>query len=87
MNRPTCSSIEACPAQEYSQTRRRFLADHWPTKDNGQIVEAPGEAWLRVEVALRIGGRGLSGRSSLARLLDETVRCAGLGSVRSAILT
>jgi hypothetical protein len=41
----------------------------WPTRDSGPIPEAPGETWSRVNDALCGGGRGLSGKSSLARLL------------------
>ena len=41
----------------------------WPTPDSGWIVEAPGEAWNRVNQALERGKRGLAGRSSLPRLL------------------
>lgn len=43
----------------------------WPRYDSGSIAEAPGETWRRVDWALRLGKRGLSGRSSLARLLRE----------------
>ena len=48
----------------------------WPTADSGPIPEAPGETWLRVETALRVGVRGLPGGDSLARLLN-TKRAKG----------
>jgi hypothetical protein len=41
----------------------------WPTENSGPVAAAPGERWPAVEDALRRGGRGLPGRSSLARLL------------------
>ncbi len=41
----------------------------WPTRDAGWIVEAPGEAWNRIDEALERGLRGLPGDSSLPRLL------------------
>jgi hypothetical protein len=41
----------------------------WPSFCSGPIPEAPGETWLSVDAALRQGGRGLAGNSSLARLL------------------
>jgi hypothetical protein len=49
----------------------RARSGSWPTADTGQILEAPGETWLGIENALRGGGRGLPGGSSLARLLAE----------------
>src|SRR5262245_25765063 len=43
----------------------------WPTAKSGPIVDAPGETWLAVDMALRMGRRGLPGGSSLAMLLAE----------------
>jgi hypothetical protein len=43
----------------------------WPTIDSGPIPEAPPETWLRVETALRNGGRGLRGGSTLAQFLTR----------------
>ncbi|MBW3541452.1 MAG: hypothetical protein KY476_14390 [Planctomycetes bacterium] len=43
----------------------------WPTDRSGPIVDAPGETWLAVDLALRRGRRGLPGGSSLARLLAK----------------
>lgn len=42
----------------------------WPDATSGQILEAPGETWGKVRLALLAGKRGLK-RSSLARLLAE----------------
>jgi len=43
----------------------------WPKADSGGIGDAPGEKWMSVENALRLGLRGLPGGSSLARLIKE----------------
>ena len=43
----------------------------WPSKDSGSIAEAPEETWIHVDDALRGGGRGLRGGSSLAQLLAQ----------------
>jgi hypothetical protein len=41
----------------------------WPTCESGEIREAPGETWKRIQTALVEGLRGLPGGSSLPRLL------------------
>src|SRR5438270_444564 len=41
----------------------------WPTADSGFIPEAPREKWANINAGLRLGLRGLSPGSSLARLL------------------
>src|SRR5262245_22859972 len=41
----------------------------WPHSESGPIPEALNETWRRVDNALRVGLRGLSGGSSLAQLL------------------
>jgi superfamily II DNA or RNA helicase len=43
----------------------------WPVQVSGPIVDAPGETWVNIDAALRIGLRELPGGSSLARLLAE----------------
>ncbi len=42
----------------------------WPRMDSGQILGTE-DTWRRIDSALRLGLRGLSGGSSLARLLSE----------------
>jgi hypothetical protein len=42
---------------------------HWPTARQGPVAGVPGEVWYAINKALRIGGRGLPGGSSLAKLL------------------
>jgi hypothetical protein len=43
----------------------------WPHGKSGPIIDAPGETWLAVDMALRLGRRGLPGGSSLALLLAD----------------
>jgi hypothetical protein len=43
----------------------------WPNLESGPVDGAPGETWSGVNIALIKGGRGLPGRTSLARLLIE----------------
>jgi hypothetical protein len=49
--------------------RRR--TDVWPNTRTGPVLDAPGEDWCRVDEALRLGQRGMSGGSSIAWLLTE----------------
>ena len=44
---------------------------NWPKRRAGGIPEAPGENWANVDAALQRGSRGLSGKSSLVKLLAE----------------
>jgi len=44
----------------------------WPSRNSGTIVRTNGEKWANIDATLKIGGRGLEGGSSLARLLRET---------------
>jgi hypothetical protein len=43
----------------------------WPQYKSGPILDAPGETWAAVDIALRRGKRGLAGGSSLAILLEQ----------------
>ena len=43
----------------------------WPSTESGELVDAPGETWKAIGMALVTGGRGLPGGASLARLLAE----------------
>jgi hypothetical protein len=43
----------------------------WPLCNGGRIPGSLGETWTKVDRALRIGYRGLPGKSSLAQLLEE----------------
>ena len=42
----------------------------WPHGPDGAILDAPGETWTAVDLALSRGTRGLPGGSSLAQLFD-----------------
>jgi hypothetical protein len=43
----------------------------WPSFRSGPIPESPGDTWSSINFALRAGRRGLTPRTSLARLLVE----------------
>lgn len=43
----------------------------WPTATSGSILDAPGETWKGVHLALYRGRRRLTGGSSLARVVRE----------------
>jgi hypothetical protein len=58
---------------QWARAHRRRTGK-WPKNDSGPIPEAPGETWQAVHMALVQSGRGLSGHTTLARLLNETVR-------------
>jgi len=55
--------IIAWAKSHYQRTGR------WPTGYSGPVVDAPGETWKAVEMALFQGLRGLAGRSTLSQLL------------------
>ncbi|MGO8744510.1 MAG: hypothetical protein ACLQNE_00840 [Thermoguttaceae bacterium] len=42
-----------------------------PRQNSGPVQDAPGETWCGINSALRFGGRGLRGGSSLFRLLEK----------------
>lgn len=46
-------------------------AGRWPGVYSGAVLACRGQNWKKIDNALRMGLRGLQGRSSLARLLDE----------------
>jgi hypothetical protein len=43
----------------------------WPKPSSGPVLADPGEKWLNVNQALRLGLRGLPGGDSLGRLLER----------------
>jgi len=47
------------------------LTGAWPISKPIPIADAPGETWRNIDAALKNGFRGLSGGSSLARLLAQ----------------
>jgi hypothetical protein len=54
----------------WAKTHRRRTG-RWPAANSGPVVEAPGETWNAINQALWNGVRGLEGKTSLARLLQE----------------
>lgn len=58
-------------------TDHRMETGSWPSKESGIIALAPTETWGGVNDALRKGGRGLRGHSTLALLLDQHLRIPG----------
>jgi hypothetical protein len=46
----------------------------WPNVKSGKVTDAAGETWSAINTSLWKGSRGLSGGSSLAKLLDEKRR-------------
>jgi len=48
----------------------RAATGRWPTADLTPVTAAPGETWLAIHLALRVGRRGLPGGSTLRRLLS-----------------
>ena len=49
----------------------RERTGEWPTAGSGAVYDAVGDTWQAINKALWQGLRGLSGGSSLAKLLDE----------------
>jgi hypothetical protein len=43
----------------------------WPSAESGPIVDAPGETWKGLQMALLQGLRGLESCSSLAKVIGE----------------
>jgi hypothetical protein len=66
---------------EWADEHHKRIGD-WPTTASGPVHGVPGETWNGLEQALYVGGRGLPGSSSLAKLLDKYrgVRNIGGGS-------
>jgi hypothetical protein len=46
-----------------------------PSRESGRIAGSDGDTWRNVDLALRNGGRGLPGGSTLARFLNKPPRC------------
>lgn len=62
----------------------------WPSTTTGRIVDQPDEKWKRIDEVLRTGGRGLSGGTSLSKLLSSRRKrlyaCKGVSLRRNEIL-
>jgi hypothetical protein len=55
---------------EWADAHRQKTGE-WPNRNSGEVTGAPGEKWGDIDAALSRGGRGLSGGSSLAKLLAK----------------
>jgi pyrroloquinoline quinone (PQQ) biosynthesis protein C len=53
----------------------------WPTIASGQVEDATGESWFAVNTALRDGGRGLPGGSSLAQVMAKRLGLRNKASI------
>ncbi len=49
----------------------RAATGRWPTPTSGPVDGVPGEKWINLEAALRLGRRGLPRGTNLARLIAE----------------
>jgi hypothetical protein len=49
----------------------RAATGRWPTMLSGPVAGAPGEKWVNLDAALRLGRRGLPSNMNLARLIAE----------------
>jgi hypothetical protein len=49
----------------------RAATGRWPTITSGPITGVPGEKWVNLDAALRLGRRGLPCGTSLTRLIVE----------------
>jgi hypothetical protein len=56
-------------------------AGQWPNEYSGAVRGAPGEKWWNISAALRDGGRGLPGGSSLPKLLARYRSVRNRGSL------
>ena len=83
-----CAAVPALTAEQILEwaDAHHSRTGEWPRIHSGPIPEAPGETWTKMQTALREGGRGLPGGSTLARLLAER-RGAANDMIRPAITT
>jgi hypothetical protein len=76
LRRPlTVEQVLAWADHEYRLTGR------WPRTIGGPLLADRSEKWRNIDQALRAGGRGLPGGSSLARLLAEQRGARNLGAL------
>jgi hypothetical protein len=53
------------------------VTGRWPVRSSGPVIDVPGENWLNIDQALRVGVRGLPGGDSLVRLLTRARGACG----------
>ncbi len=51
--------------------QHRALTGNWPAQKDGPVSGVPGESWINIDDALRVGRGGLPGGSSLPTVLAE----------------
>ena len=56
-------------------------AGEWPNQNSGSIDGAPGETWAAVNASLTMGLRGLTGGTSLAKLLHKRRGVRNIGDL------
>ena len=62
--------------------RHHKRTGQWPNQNSGMVIGAKRESWNTIDRCLRDGSRGLSGGSSLARLLGEKCGARTRASIR-----
>jgi hypothetical protein len=67
MNLPNITEEWICERAKVHRERTGKL----PTKESGQLLDAPNETWNAIYIALRRGRRGLPGGSSMSKLLKK----------------
>jgi hypothetical protein len=70
-NPPRLPRLNAATILAWADAHRRRTGE-WPGRRSGPVAEAPGETWFRVDVALRLGLRGLPSGDTLLRLLRRS---------------
>jgi hypothetical protein len=79
-NRTSAPALSAETVLAWADAHRRRTG-RWPSAASGPVLDAPGETWGAVNLALAEGFRGLPGGDSLARLLDRERRRGREGSL------
>jgi hypothetical protein len=54
--------------------KHKQITGKWPRQYSGEVIGVAGENWSRINAALRLGLRGLPGRSSIPKLLKKYPR-------------
>jgi hypothetical protein len=58
--------LTVAQVRDWAEAHRRRTGS-WPTRNSGEVADAPGEKWQSICMALREGYRGLPGGMSLSR--------------------
>jgi hypothetical protein len=68
--RPRPPRLTVSEILAWAQVHRQRTG-RWPTQHSGSVADVPGETWNAIEQALWNGVRGLTGKTTLSRLLHE----------------